>query len=134
MRIIVTIVLFVLILGMNSASADEPTGVWKGRWYSQRTGHSGPMRATITPAGNGQYDARFSGRFAGVIPFAYRTPLVATSSDGITTTLVASKKLGPILGSYQMQAIQVGNQFQAGFTAGKDSGSFRMNRVRFSTR
>ena len=126
--------MFVMVMWVDSSFANEPSGVWRGRWYSQRTGHSGPVRAHITPVGEGRYEAKFSGRFAGVIPFAYRTPMVATSFDGATTTLVASKKLGPLLGSYQMQAIQVGDQFQASFTAGKDTGSFQMNRVRFSTR
>lgn len=114
--------------------AEEPTGVWRGRWNSQSTGHSGPVRARIVAQPDGSYSARFSGRFAVVIPFTYRADLHPVDLPYGSTWLVSEKKLGPVLGSYRMQAIQTGDQFSADFHAGRDSGRFEMQRVRFSTR
>lgn len=115
---------------VTSASGQDSRAVYKGRWTSDSTGHSGPMRATVTPRANGEYDARFTGRFAGVIPFTYKTTLTPIACDDCGMTVSANKKLGPILGSYQMSGGLTPSQFQAGFQAGKDAGQFRMQRVR----
>ena len=109
---------------------QNPTGTWKGEWRSNSTGHRGPMRVVITPSSKGTYQARFTGRFAAVIPFAYRAELVPTKRTDGTTVLTSSKKLGPILGSYQMQTQVQGNALSGQFQAAGDSGSIQMQRVR----
>jgi hypothetical protein len=110
-----------------SGIAQEPAGQWQGGWKSNTSGHHGPMRATITPRCDGNYDARFTGRFAKVIPFTYRVTMtpVATGPDG--TTLVATKQM-PILGEYRMTATVDGQSFNARYTAKKDVGTFQMRR------
>lgn len=121
-----------LVLSLNFLTsvspADEPTGRWKGRWSSGTTGHSGPMRARVTPAGDGTYKAVFAGRFAVVVPFVYRADLLPTQSwDG--TVYVTEKKL-PLLGSYRMNAIVPGSTLSANWSAAGDSGQINMHRVR----
>ena len=112
---------------VSSARADEPTGRWKGRWTSGTTGHSGPMRARVTPAGDGAYKAVFAGRFAGVIPFVYRADMQPMETwDG--TVYVTEKKL-PLLGSYRMNAIIPGSSFNANWSAAGDTGQVNMQRV-----
>jgi hypothetical protein len=114
-------------VSVSIASADEPTGRWKGRWSSGTTGHSGPMRARITPAGDGTYKAVFAGRFAGVIPFVYRADMQPMETwDG--TVYVTEKKL-PLLGSYRMNAIIPGSSFNANWSAAGDTGQVSMQRV-----
>jgi hypothetical protein len=111
----------------SSSFADEPTGRWKGRWSSGKTGHSGPMRARVTPVGDGTYKAVFAGRFAGIIPFVYRAEMQPMQTwDG--TVYVTEKKL-PLLGSYRMNAIFPGNSFNANWSAAGDTGQFNMLRV-----
>jgi hypothetical protein len=88
------------------------------------------MRVAIQPDGKGAYQARFSGRFALVIPFAYRatlTPGVDANGNGILTS---SKKLGPMLGSYNMQTWVSGSQLYGSFQAAGDNGTISMQRVR----
>ncbi|MCE2801770.1 MAG: hypothetical protein LW724_19755 [Planctomycetaceae bacterium] len=109
--------------------AGNPQGEWKGRWQSQSTGHSGPMRVVISPTSRGTYQARFTGRFAAVIPFAYRAELIPQTSFDGKTVLTSSKKLGPILGSYQMQTEVSGNVLSGDFQAAGDRGSIMMRRV-----
>jgi hypothetical protein len=119
-----------LILTASSAFAQNPTGVWRGKWTSQTTGHQGPMRVRITPQSDGNYNARFTGRFALVIPFTYRATMTPVDCDDCGMTLVSHKQLGPILGSYSMTARVTGNQLHAGFSAAKDTGTFSMTRRR----
>ena len=97
------------------AQEGNPQGRWSGRWQSESTGHSGPMNVSIRPTSNGNYQARFTGRFALVIPFAYRAELVPqTTSQGQTvlTTQI------------------VGNSLSGGFQAAGDRGTITMRRVR----
>ena len=85
------------------------------------------MRVNIRPQVDGTYSARFTGRFFKVIPFSYRVDLVPTGYDA--SSLVARKRLGPVLGSYAMQA-SFGSQYMNGsFQAGGDRGSISMKRV-----
>ena len=107
----------------------NPQGHWKGRWQSQSTGHSGPMRVAISPTNRGTYQARFTGRFAAIIPFAYRTELVPQITQDGRTILTSSKKLGPILGSYQMQTQVSNNRLSGEFQAAGDRGSIQMRRI-----
>ncbi len=126
-----TILVLVLIgsLVPSIANADEPTGRWKGRWSSGSTGHSGPMRARVTPSGNGTYNAVFAGRFAKVIPFVYRAELQPMQTwDG--TVYVTEKKL-PLLGSYRMNSIVPGNTFNANWSAAGDTGQVEMRRLSY---
>jgi hypothetical protein len=118
------------LVSSSSVFAQDPTGVWVGRWHSETTGHQGPMRARVTPNSDGTYNARFTGRFALVIPFTYRATLTPVACDGCATTLVSSKQLGPIMGTYRMDSVVAGNQFQAGYSAKKDRGTFNMTRRR----
>ncbi len=111
----------------SSCAADEPTGRWKGRWSSDSTGHSGPMRARVTATDRGTYKAIFAGRFAGIIPFVYRAELVPTQTwDGVGYTTL--KRL-PLLGSYRMQTAIDGNLFNANWSAVGDTGQVRLLRV-----
>lgn len=114
----------------NQFHSESPTGVWKGEWRSQSTGHRGPMRAKIRPDGNGFYDARFTGRFALVIPFTYRVKMVPQVNSHGEVELRASKPLGPLLGSYSMSTVVRGNQLHGGFQAAQDVGRVQMQRIR----
>ncbi len=112
----------------QEGSSQNPQGVWKGEWRSESTGHRGPMKVTISPTSRGTYQARFTGRFAAVIPFAYRAELVPQTNHDGSTVLTSYKKLGPILGSYQMQTQVSGDVLSGGFQAAKDRGSIQMRR------
>jgi hypothetical protein len=113
----------------SMADASDPTGRWKGEWTSQSTGHRGPMRANIRQSQDGSYQARFSGRFAVVIPFTYKVQLQPRYDEFGNVLLSARKPLGPLLGSYSMHAISSGSTLQGSFNAAKDVGAIQMNRI-----
>jgi len=88
------------------------------------------MRANIQPKADGSYQAKFTGRFALVIPFAYRVNLQPSYDGYGNHILTADKPLGPLLGSYRMSAQAVGNGLHGNFQAAGDNGTIRMNRIR----
>ena len=64
-----------ILAGLTNVQAASPTGRWSGGWYSQSTGHKGPLKAKIRQTQPGTYQAVFFGRFAKVIPFVYPAKL-----------------------------------------------------------
>ena len=127
---LVACILAIGLLFGTDALATDPSGVWRGEWRSGSTGHRGPMRVAIQPDGNGAYQARFSGRFALVIPFAYRATLTPSIDASGNRVLTSSKKLGPLLGSYNMQTWVSGSQLHGSFQAAGDNGTISMQRIR----
>jgi hypothetical protein len=124
------LVVMLILLGQGVAQGQSPVGVWKGRWQSQSTGHSGPMRATIRATGPGQYEARWVGRFADVIPFVYRSRLTEVVSPDGQVTLHSRKQLGPLMGSYEMTSRFIGSSMDSQFQTRQDQGTVRMQRIR----
>lgn len=123
MRLAVIAVLFCVPVAL----AQPPvTGRWAGEWVTDGNGHRGPLRATVVPAGDG-YDARFSGRFAKVIPFTYRQHLTTVGTDGQTMFLSADRRL-PLFGTFHLLATATADRFDATFTTGKETGRFVLRR------
>lgn len=114
----------------GAAQASDPVGVWRGEWTSGSTGHRGPMRVAVRPKSNGTYQAKFTGRFMVVVPFAYKVDMQRSFDSQGHVQYVASKKLGPLLGSYTMNTVIIGSQWVGSFQAAGDRGSINMRRVR----
>jgi hypothetical protein len=127
--LIVSALLFVD-LSQLSAADYGLGGRWRGTWTSQSTGHHGPLKARFQPQSNGSVRAVFSGRFAVIIPFRYSMNLQPTLAEDGTVWLSGSKKLGPLLGSYDFAAQSDGCTLNAGYSAGKDQGNFYLRRSR----
>lgn len=114
---------------VSTGNGSEPVGKWRGEWRSQSTGHRGPMRANVWKTSDGTYQARFSGRFALVVPFTYKVTMYPSYDQYGNVHLHASKPLGPIMGSYTMDALSSSNGLNGSFRAAKDVGTIRMQRV-----
>lgn len=119
--------------GLPHVSAQEAhsgslTGSWSGGWYSQTTGHKGPLQANIRPTSDGHYTATFTGKFFKVIPFRYEMKLNVVGDDGTNLRLAGSKKLGPLMGYYSYQATVSGNHFSASYRTKRDQGTFSLRR------
>lgn len=124
-------ILFCCITGFGAQSlrAGGPS-VYRGTWYSQSTGHQGPMRVKITPRADGNYDARFSGRFLLVVPFTYKVQLNNQGCTECGQSLGAHRQLGRLLGSYEMSAVVNVSTLNGSFSAAGDTGQISMQRVR----
>lgn len=125
-RHLLTVFALTLFFQVHLAAAnDGVAGRWQGNWTSAATGHSGPLRASITPLPNGDYRAIFAGRFAKVIPFVY--PARLSSVPGAPGQYTSSQRL-PLMGTYSMTASISSHIFHADFRGRKDAGTFRMTR------
>ncbi len=113
--------------GWGGSPTGQPAGVWRGKWSSQTSGHRGPLGARIRPLGPDRYRALFYGRFAVVIPFAYRTTLTRVPG---TSDLYHSAKRMPLLGTYRTTARISHDSFRADFVGREDRGVFLMSRRR----
>jgi hypothetical protein len=124
-----------LLLTGSIAAAQQPvavpdlTGNWSGHWESCKNGHHGPLSARFCKADDGHYKVVFRGRFLKVVPFRYATTLTVTGYDGDRVFLGASKRLGPVLGSFSMDADATSSDFTARFTSRDDNGLFVLRRV-----
>lgn len=110
-----------------TARADDAKSRWKGNWTSDTTGHKGPLKASVTQEGPESYKARFTGRFAGVVPFMYTSKMHVTGVENGRVHLAADRKL-PMFGQFNTRAVIDGDRFDATYQAKKDQGSFRMER------
>ncbi|HYH65032.1 MAG TPA: hypothetical protein VD866_10090 [Urbifossiella sp.] len=111
------------------AAAPDLSGDWTGHWESAKNGHRGPLRATFTRVGTNCYQVRFAGRFAKVIPFRYSTPLTVVGTGDGVALLSTSKTLGPLLGTFSMNATATATTFDADFAAKNDRGKFVLTRA-----
>jgi hypothetical protein len=127
----VALVSLVFVLSSKSALAQTPdlSGKWSGYWVSDKNGHTGPLHARFRQVDAEDYRVAFRGRFWGVFPFWYSTPMhVVGSGDGVLQ-LTASRRLGP-LGTFATTALATDSNFDATFSSRSDSGRFVLSRRR----
>jgi hypothetical protein len=124
----------VFLLANSIAAAQQPiavpdlTGNWSGHWESCKNGHHGPLSAHFCKTDDGHYLVVFRGRFLKVVPFRYATTMTVTGYEGDRVFLSASKRLGPVLGSFSMDADATSSDFTARFTSRDDHGLFVLRR------
>ena len=117
-----------LALGASPAAAVDLSGCWSGTWQSCSTGHTGPLRATFAPCGDGRYAVEFSGRFFKVLPFRYSVTLRVVEDYGDRVTLAGTSWLGRLFGTFTYRADATDCSFEASYRSKKDSGVFRLHR------
>ena len=114
-------------LSAGQASAADLSGSWSGRWDSQTTGHTGPLKAEFTRIDDSQYQVDFRGRFLKLVPFRYSVVLTAVD-EGDTVRLSGDNYLGRMFGWFHYDAVVSGDCFTANYSSCKDSGQFQMTR------
>jgi hypothetical protein len=124
------VIVSLLLLASLTVSAQDPLtgGGWRGYWQSEKSGHHGPMRATVRQLSESEYRVWFAGRFAGVIPFVYPAKFTVTGVSPTGTALQASQYLGPGLGEFRTTATATPMSFVANYTAKRDHGRFVLTR------
>jgi hypothetical protein len=114
----------------DGIQTDQLAGIWEGTWQSNYNGHTGKLKAIITPCGNGHYHAQYKGTFALVVPFAYETTHYGEVGEDGVIYFSGRQSLGKLAGGdYVTQGWANGATFFATFQADVDHGTFRMHRV-----
>ena len=114
-------------LSSGQAIAADLSGSWSGRWDSQSTGHTGPLKAEFTRIDDSQYQVDFRGRFLKLVPFRYSVVLTAVE-EGENVRLSGDNYLGRMFGWFHYDAVVSGDCFTAIYSSCKDSGQFQMTR------
>ena len=113
--------------------SDPLAGRWEGTWESCVNGHTGSLRAIITPCNGGHYHVHFHATFAGCIPYAYEVAMHSVR-EGDLHRFHGSADLGCLAGGvYQYEGEVNGDCYRARYQARKDNGIFTMRRVQDST-
>lgn len=117
------------VLVENEAVAElSAAGCWSGGWLSCRSGHRGPMSATIVECGPDLIRADFRGRFFKVFPFKYSVTLRVIERQPDAIVLGGQSYLGRIFGTFSYTATVTEDSFEAVYRSRKDWGKFSMRR------
>lgn len=113
----------------ESGKVVAPAGPWKGSWTTATNGHSGDLRAIVTPSPDepGQYDFHYHATWPPIFSGAYkvRFPVIRRGQRHLAN---GEKKLG-IFGTFGHKATISNDSFEATYSNDKgDLGSFRMRR------
>lgn len=110
------------------ARADKLAGRWEGTWRSERSNHSGKLRAIVTPIDAQTYRADFDATYMGLMRFGYSMKLAA-QSEADQTRFQGAENLGWLAGGlYRYDGAADGHAFNCTYRSRNDHGTFRMTR------
>ena len=128
-RLVALLVMALFLSVAGPAHAVDLSGSWTGSWESTSTGHTGPLRATFRPCGEGRWAVDFAGRFFKILPFKYSVTLRVIEDGGDEVILAGSSWLGRMFGTFCYRAEADACRFEAHYTSKKDTGIFRLERA-----
>jgi len=108
-----------------------PDGPWEGTWVTTTDGHSGKLRAVVTPAADqpGHYDFHYHATWAKVLSGAYKVRFPVIRERG--HYLADGEHTMGKFGTFGHRAVITDDAFEATFSSDKgDLGSFSMTRPR----
>jgi hypothetical protein len=116
------------------AAARQPAptagigGRWEGTWVSEANGHSGRLRAILTPESEASYRTRFRARYAGILSFGYTVTLLTTNDAGVVR-FGGQADLGKFAGGvYTYAGYATPTNFFSTYKSKGDHGRFEMRR------
>lgn len=113
----------------RSGKTAAPAGPWTGTWTTSTNGHTGNLRAIVTPSEKkpGQYDFRYHATWAKIFSGAYTVTYPVKKSGG-TYRADGEEKLG-VFGTFGHRATITGGRFEATYSNDKgDLGKFSLRR------
>ena len=113
---------------IETANENLLSGHWSGDWVSCKTGHNGRLRATFCRISPTKVQAKFTGSFAKIFPFRYNAVLEIVHEEEGLIQLRGSRKLGPLMGTFNYEATLTENQFKATYRSKRDCGQWNMKR------
>ncbi len=113
----------------QSGQLTAPAGPWTGTWTTATNGHTGDLRAIVTPAADepGKYDFHYHATWAKIFSGTYKARFPVTRRGG-TYRANGEKKLGPF-GTFRHKATVSKRSFQATYSNDSgDLGTFSLQR------
>ncbi|MEM7698472.1 MAG: hypothetical protein AAF236_08730 [Verrucomicrobiota bacterium] len=113
----------------EAGGVEAPNGPWSGTWTTTSNGHSGDLRAIVTPDGTSdgdykfRYHATWLGGFSGTFPVTY-----PVTRSGSRWKVTGEENLG-IFGSFRHDGTITKNRFDATYSDDQGAvGEFKMTR------
>ena len=114
---------------LTSTEDEGLSGLWAGKWESEKNGHHGTLRCLITQTGNQQYQAWYHAKYLKWFSYAYKVDMEAHLTEPNLITFQGKADLGFLAGGTYAYQGQVSNHvFQAIYRAKSDHGVFHMQR------
>jgi hypothetical protein len=113
----------------QAGKLSAPAGPWTGTWATSTNGHTGDLRALVTPSEKkpGSYDFRYHATWKKILSGTYTVAYPVKKSGG-TYRVDGEEKLG-IFGTFRHRATIDRNSFQATYSNDKgDLGTFSLKR------
>jgi hypothetical protein len=110
-------------------------GCWEGTWTSDWNGHSGKLRAIITPISGARYNVRFHAVYDllfAPLTFEYEMPM-EIQRHGNAILFKGSADLGVLAGGeFMYDGACRGDIYRSDYDSSLDHGVFEMRRPRYS--
>ena len=113
----------------QSGKITSPAGPWVGTWSTKTNGHTGDLRAIVTPAVNhpGEYNFLYHATWKEVLSGVFNVRFPVTGSRG-RYLANGEKNLG-LFGTFGHKATITGSSFEATYSNDKgDLGNFSLKR------
>jgi len=111
-----------------AVAADGPEGKWVGKWFCEKTGHSGYLSCRLKHIKANHYKAHYFATYATILPYWYSVDMPLTRKDEryLTKWQVDLGWLGG--GRYEYQGYIEGDTFFCEYTSKDYEGSFELIR------
>jgi hypothetical protein len=113
----------------QAGSVSSPSGPWSGTWTTPGNGHTGNLRAIVSPSPEkpGEYRFRYHATWAKIFSGGYSVSYPVTGSQG-NYTAIGEENLGAF-GTFEHRAKITKSKFSATFSNDKgEVGDFSMTR------
>ncbi len=108
--------------------ANDIAGPWKGRWLSDKNGHTGELRCLVTKTDAGNYQFRFKAVYWKIFRYSYTVPMPVTKT-GEQYKFTGNEDLGWLAGGvYAYEGNIIGTNFSSTYQCKYDHGTFKLTR------
>jgi hypothetical protein len=112
----------------STSTGDPLAGRWDGKWTSEQNGHSGRLRAIVTPVDADTYHIDYDARFLGIMRFTHGMNVTA-AREGEAVKFEGREDLGGLAGGvYRYNGTADGREFISTYESKDDHGRFEMRR------
>jgi hypothetical protein len=120
--------LTIMLFTANAVRAGElDGGGWCGKWTATNKGHEGPLQAKFQEIDACHYRVVFTGKFAKVVPFRFKTTLNVVGHDGDKVILAGEARVA-VFGKFSYHAVADAHNFNATYDSRGWQGEFNLSR------
>ena len=102
-------------------------GGWRGTWTDNNSGHEGPLHGRFQQNDCGDYRVVFTGKFAKVVPFRFKTTLKVVGQEGDKVIMAGESRVA-LFWKFSYNATADAHCFSAQYHSRRWTGDFQLSR------